>query len=291
MSYARRTGSRSRNYGAERAKQNIQEAKDFELEVGGSVEDVKKYFFSLEGSKKEEILSLYGLKFNKATSGNKPNAEEYARQAWEPWASGKRKMSGMVAKRLFSLLPHHMPIAAKLSMVESLWKHSSPSSRESLRMDSRSEPQTVIARVRKHFDDKLNHQIPENFTRRFDWLAGSDSEVKQQLLNHFRKLELNVVGESLEPKVEVLVKHLQENTSAHVRGSHTVSLGNHHLVLEFDNSEALAERERINRMKVQIARAAKVREIFEKAKKVALFAIGTAIGTAIVFYIFWNVLK
>jgi hypothetical protein len=280
MSYSRRTSSPSRNYGAERAKKHIQEGEDFSREVGGTDKDVKSYFFSMEGSEKEKILRIYGEKYR----GDK---EEYAREAWGPWSSGRRKMSGMVAKRLFDLLPNHMPIAAKLNMVDSLWKHSSPSSRETLRMDSRSQSQTVIARVRKHFDDKLHHQIPDNFTRRFDWLAGCDSEVKQQLLNHFRKLELSVAGDSLEPKIEVLIRHLQENGNAYISGSHTVTIGNHHLVLEFDNSEAIAERRRIEQARKRAEWAAKCGAFADGAKKVALLAL----GTVVLWLIIWNVLK
>jgi hypothetical protein len=287
MSYSRRRGSGSNNKGAEHAAKHIQEAEEFSREVGGTDEDVKKYLFSLGGSQKEEILRLYGLKYSKSTNGDKPNAEAYARQTWGSWASGKRKMSGMVAKRLFALLPHHMPIAAKLNLVESLWRHSSPSSRETLRMDSRSQPQTVIAGVRKHFDDKLSHQIPENFTRRFDWLAGSDSEVKQQLLNHFRTLELNVAGDSLEPKIEVLVRHLQENRNAYISGSHTVSIGNHHLVLEFDNSEAIAELSRIEQARRKAEWAAKCDAFVEGAKKMALLAF----GIVVLWLIIWKILK
>ena len=261
MSYRGRN-YRTRNQGAERAAQHIQEAREFSEEVGGTDKDVKAYFFSIEGAKREEILCLYGRQYGAVK-------EAYAREAWSSWATGRKKMSGMVAKRLFALLPNHMPIAAKLQMVENLWRHSSPSSRTSIRIDSRSEHGAVILKVKEYFQDKLSHQIPDNFTRRFNWLSGADSQVKQQLLNHFRKLELGVVGGSLEPKLAVLRSHLQNNGSVFITGTHTVTIGNHALVLEFDNSEAVAAHNRAEEARRKVEEA---RRKAERAVKMAEFS-------------------
>lgn len=274
MSYYRTRNSRpksysSKNYGAEIAAQHIQEANEFSHEVGGTDKDVKAYFFSIDAKKKEEILSLYGKQY-----GAVPEA--YARDTWSLWATGRRKMSGMVAKRLFALLPDHMPVAAKLQMVENLWRHCSPSSSNTLQIDSRSQKdESLILKVRQHFEDKLHHEIPDNFTRRFVWLAGDDSRVKQQLLNHFRKLELGIVSQNVEPKLEVLRKHLSENKSIYISGNHTITIGKHSLVLKFDNSEAIAEKNRADEALQRIARDEKNAEFAGKIKE--LFIVITLI--------------
>lgn len=272
MAYRQNYRTSKKNYGAERAAKHIQEAEEFSREVGGTDKDVKAYFFAISGAKKEEILGIYGRKYGQ-------EKESYAREAWQSWATGRRKMSGMVAKRLFELLPNHMPIAAKLNMVESLWRHSSPSSNTSLKVDTRTDSGEVMIKVREYFQGKLSHSIPDNFTRRFDWLAGADSRVKQELLSHFRKLELGVVGGSLEPKLEVLKRHLQGN-NVFISGSHTVSIGNHHLVLNFDNSEAIAEK---NREQEAIRRAARAEKMAEAGK--IFQTVLVAVLIAIIFVI------
>jgi len=55
--------------------------------MGGTVSDVKKYFFSLDSAAIDAVFSAYGREY-----GALP--EDYARQKFPRWKSGSTKMSG-----------------------------------------------------------------------------------------------------------------------------------------------------------------------------------------------------
>ena len=102
-----------------RREQHAQEAKEFSKLVGGTDEDIKQWFFGLSAAERGPIIQAYGDAYGQLR-------REYAEEAFPHWRSGRRRMSGLVAKRLYSLLPPHMPISARLSLVESLWRHVAP---------------------------------------------------------------------------------------------------------------------------------------------------------------------
>src|SRR5690554_3074455 len=96
-SYNRRNNRRpSRSY--EHARKHIEEAKILSEELGGSDKDVKDFFFGLKGNQLDAVLDSYEKNFGL-------KAREYAELALPQWKSGSKKMSGLVASRLFSLLP------------------------------------------------------------------------------------------------------------------------------------------------------------------------------------------
>ncbi len=99
--YGRSGGYGSRDFGMEAALRHIEEARIFSHEIGGTDADVKQYFFGLSGQALEQILSAYGR-------ANGRQAEAYARRMFNRWKAGSTQMSGLVAKRLFSLLPPTM---------------------------------------------------------------------------------------------------------------------------------------------------------------------------------------
>ena len=84
--------------GQKAARRHIEEARQFEKEMGGTVSDVKKYFFGLKDAELNAVFAAYSLRYGAAK-------EEYARQAFSRWKSSSTQMSGLVAKRLFTLLP------------------------------------------------------------------------------------------------------------------------------------------------------------------------------------------
>jgi len=187
MAYRKSNSSgRSRqrsNYGYERAKQHIQDAKNLTSELGGTDTDVKKWFFSLSSSQRETIFNKYGKTYG-------ASKEEYARIAYPAWKTGKKHMSGLVAGRLFSLLPPLMPVRDKFELVENLWKHVGPTKKILIKAGTKSPTELVINTVKDEVSKlTTSWAVPEQMTKRFNWLAQNDSTVYQQLLAHIKQKE------------------------------------------------------------------------------------------------------
>ncbi|ASE23791.1 hypothetical protein D3X12_18555 [Pseudomonas protegens] len=197
----RRTKYRS-NAGQEAARRHIQEAEAFSQEIGGNDIDVKRYFFGLSGSELESILIEYGKTYGS-------EAEGYARNTMHKWRSGTTKMSGMIAKRLFDLLPPRMPERKKYELAESVWLHFGPTSRHAYTAG----PQTDVAALVQAVSEKLDqvvvsYGLPENVKARFNWLAAGDVVIKEQLLNHFRQLQKSIAAEKINLEIPVLQKQV-----------------------------------------------------------------------------------
>ena len=78
----------SRSAGHERALEHIREAQQLTRELGGSDQDVKKYFFSIPQNDLREILDEYEVRF-----GTK--ARDYAEETLPKWRDGQVQMSGL----------------------------------------------------------------------------------------------------------------------------------------------------------------------------------------------------
>ena len=76
----------SRNAGREAAERHIAEGREFERELGGSVSDIKAYFFGLSGAALQMIFRAYGNQYG-------ADAEGYARQTFVKWKDGTTQMS------------------------------------------------------------------------------------------------------------------------------------------------------------------------------------------------------
>jgi hypothetical protein len=114
-------------------------------------------------------------------------------------------MSGLVASRLFNLLPPLMPLEAKFDLVDSLWRHVSPS-RKRLIVAGRSTPidqitEAVILEVRGL---STNWEIPTTMKNRFNWLAQQDSETYENLLQHIKEVERLQGEKILQEQIPVL---------------------------------------------------------------------------------------
>ena len=181
-------GSRYQSYGHrsighEKALEHIREAEALSEELGGTDEDVKKYFFSLSYNQLQGIFKKYELQYERS-------AREYAEKTLSKWKSGKVHMSGMVAERLFNLLPPIMPLEAKFQLTESLWKHVGPSSKKTYYIGLDADLDEVSQQVREHLEKVvINYEISSPMEARFKWLSQGDVGIKQQLLNHFRQQE------------------------------------------------------------------------------------------------------
>lgn len=196
------SGSRSYDSGPERARRHIEEAEAFTREMGGMDQDVKRYFFDLPPHELDGILTEYGRKF-----GSVP--ESYARETFGAWKAGKRRMSGLVAKRLFSLLPPRMPPQKKLDLADNIWRHFGPSSSHAFSVGPSASIDAIADAVARKLDATVTiYNIPENVKNRFAWLAGGDVRAEETLLNHFRLQEKKLAVHRIQMELPVLQRQI-----------------------------------------------------------------------------------
>ncbi len=232
----RRRYSNSRNVGRERARQHIQEAQEFSQTIGGTDEDVKKWFFSRSNHELKSIFQLYRKKF-----GDKP--ADYAEEAYPDWKSEKRYMSGRVATRLFSLLPPIMPMKDKFHLVDTLWEHVGPTKKRLITAGYNANKDEVIALVKKEIGMlTTNWTIPDEISARFKWLSANDSHTYQKLLSHIkeseRQLGLNIIKE----QIPILIKKFESDWSESAsRLSYVIEVGKQSIELRFEGDSNVAE--------------------------------------------------
>lgn len=192
-----------RSIGHERALEHIREAEALSRELGGTDEDVKRYFFSLSVIQLKAILDKYEKQY-----GN--SARLYAEETLPKWRRGQVHMSGMVAERIFNLLPPTMPIETKFQLIDSLWKHVGPSSTKIYYIGIDADLEDVMRRVKEHLEEVvIKYDIPNYMEARFHWLSQGDVEIKQQLLNYFRQQEKLLLSKAIQIQLPVLMKHLK----------------------------------------------------------------------------------
>ncbi len=238
MARYRRYGSRysKRNIGAERAREHIEEARELSEELGGTDQIVKDYLFGLRGAKLNKLLAAYEREF-----GEKPR--EYAEATLPNWRSGKRQMSGLVARRLYGLLPPLMPINTKYSIAEGLWNHFGPSSSKLLRFGSDVTVDQLEAAVSEHITSVVqDYSIPDELSEQFEWLASNDVGVKQQILNYLRQVDRDAVVDQSRVRLEIMIESYFGLHADIVQSyEETLKVGKHSLVLKPDrNFEGVA---------------------------------------------------
>ena len=229
MARSRSTYYRRSSYGREKALQHIEEAKALTRELGGTDQDVKAYFFSLPGGELAKVLTLYERDY-----GTK--AREYAVRALPRWRSGSTQMSGMVATRLFNLLPPLMPLEKKYELTENLWRHLGPTSKRRLRIGREASLDDVLAATKQHIDAVVSDfKIPADLERRFNWLTGGDVELKQKILNRLQNAEKALVMEGAQVQLPVMLEHMRSPDSQHThRMAQILKVGKHELELLLD---------------------------------------------------------
>lgn len=225
---------RSRGYGtydagAEAARRHIEAARELSRELGGTDKDVKEYFFKLPQNKLDVILREYGRLYGSS-------AKSYAEQTMPKWRSGRTQMSGLVAERLFNLLPPRMPLSAKYQLTENLWEHFGPRSKKRLRIGLDAGVDEAVEAVRAHFDEVvLHYKIPDQLERRFNWLSAGDVSVKQELLNHLRSKERLLLSEGARMQLPMMLSHMRGDIAGRTsRMAQTLKIGNHELELLID---------------------------------------------------------
>jgi hypothetical protein len=221
---------RDRSYGHDRALEHIAAAKRLSAELGGMDKGVKAYFLALPPMELSAILDDYERLTRR-------DAREYAEKTMPDWRSGRVQMSGLVAERLFNLLPPRMPLNVKYRLVEGLWHHVGPSSRHRIRVGIDADVEQVVELARSKITEfVVNYKIPADLERRFDWLSAGDVSVKQLLLGHFLEMEKTTVVEAVRQQVPVMLEHLRSAGRHTSRLSQNVRVGKHELELLMDKT-------------------------------------------------------
>ncbi|MCC5902737.1 MAG: hypothetical protein JJT87_12535 [Halomonas sp.] len=215
--------------GYERAQEHILQAEQLTKELGGTDQDVKIYLFSLDNQQMQEILDIYENKYGST-------ARKYAEQTIPKWRSGKVQMSGMVAERLYNLLPPIMPIEQKYKLAESLWRYVAPSSTRYVYFGQDVDIKELSALVGEHFINKATtHHIPENIQLRFNWLASGDVNLKQELLNYFMDKERELVAQEIHEKLEILINTFKsKGSNDFFKANINLSVGKHTIHIVFN---------------------------------------------------------
>jgi hypothetical protein len=211
--------------GREYARMHVEAFNRLTEELGGSVKDVQEYFFALSPRELRIILAAYEKAY--------PGKGKYAEQTIAKWRTGRRRMSGLVAERLFALLPPRMPLAQKYRLIENLWNHVGPRSKKTLRVGLDASIDQILEAVKTHIEEVvIQYKIPIQLERRFDWLSENDVGVKQEFLNHLRQLEKSLVVDGARIRLPELLAHLRGEAGRLThRVADVLKIGNHELEL------------------------------------------------------------
>lgn len=216
----------------EYARQHIEDYRRLEAELGGSLEDVKQYFFALNPAQLQKMLALYGQQYG-------ASARQYAERIIKKWQTNRVQMSGQTATRLFKLLPSHMPLEGKYRLIENLWNHVGATTRKTLQIGLDATTEQVVQSVRGYLDEVVvPYRIPATFEGRFNWLAAGDAQLKQDLLNHMRQhMEKALVAEAARLQLPIMQDHLRSSAGQQTyRLAQILKLGNHELELLIDKN-------------------------------------------------------
>jgi hypothetical protein len=210
------------------ALRHIEEARRLSEELGGTDSDVKAYFFGLEGGGLRSVLDEYERNCGKSK-------REYAEQILPRWRSGDTKMSGLVAERLFNILPPKMPLAAKYSLVRTLWKKYSPRSHASFVLGPDCDPVVASQEIERQLLEAVTqYRIPDPLEKRFGWLSSGDVAIRQELLNHFLEEEKALIASDARGRTQIILDHFRHNGCWTERISQEYRIGDHSLELFFD---------------------------------------------------------
>lgn len=191
--------------GLEMARRHIAEAREFSDEIGGNDTDVKKYLFSLPFKSLELIFVQYGKQYGIV-------AENYARESFNQWKNGTKKMSGLIAKRLFNLVPPLMPLEKKYELAENIWRHFGPKSAHAFTIGPDADIDSLASLVSSQIDNTVtSYNIPTNIKARFNWLAAGDISKEEILLNYLREKQKKLVIDIIKFDVVNLKTQLNNN--------------------------------------------------------------------------------
>jgi hypothetical protein len=219
-----RSRSRSGYYydaGHEAARRHIAEAEQLSTELGGMDKEVKAFFFKLSASQLDFILKRYREQY-----GEKPYL--YAIDAFPKWRAGITHMSGLVAGRLFNLLPPIMPLDLKLRIVEGLWEQQGAKRKDYLLVPKEMESASIHRYVSENYFSYVAEQsIPNSIKDRFNWLSGEDARVAEQLFRHLRNVQLKAKEQIATVIMELVDEQAASNSDVITETVSTIEIGKH----------------------------------------------------------------
>jgi len=244
---------RQKGYPSEQALRHIEEAKRFSSEVGGVDNDVKQFFFSLPPHELRALFTEYGRRYGE-------DKRQYAEETYTDWKTGRRKMSGLVAQRLFDLLPNRMPLPKKYELVRKLWEYFCPKSHEVFYVGSGANTKVLHSRVSAHLEKVVqDYFISDQLSQKFEWLSGGDVGVRQQLQNYFQQLKREFVAQALKERLDVVSAHLKDSPEDHT--VQTVRLGNHVVEIKCTHlADGVPDATTVNNIRAQKRRAEENKE-------------------------------
>jgi hypothetical protein len=226
---------RATSYGYERAAEHIREAEELSQKLGGTDKDVKQWFFGLSSGRLKDIFEEYGRRYG-------ADKQEYAQETWAKWKSGRVKMSGLVAGRLYDLLPPRMPASEKFKLSGNLWRHYGPTSHEVIRAASNVTAGELVLMATEHFERVVRaYRVPDMLSNRFTWLTGGDVRAQEELLNLHLRLEREFVVGALSHVMQSFLTRARAGAESVKYASETVTVGKHHFEVRIGQPPPVAK--------------------------------------------------
>ncbi len=215
-------------YGYEHARRHIEEAERLRGELGDAEAQTRETFLNLDEQRLRRLLHAYRQQY-----GQRPY--EYCIVTLDEWRRGRRKMSGMVAERIFDLLPRFVKPDERHQIAEKLWKHLSPGSDNQLIVSPGSSPEQVRGALddyaRRHI---RSYNFPNRLRERFTWIANRDVQMTERLLNHFQQIEYQIAAEAIRERLPIIEEKLRGlGKGLTATASEEIRVGKHRLKIVF----------------------------------------------------------
>lgn len=143
-------------------------------------------------------------------------------------------MSGLVAARIYDLLPPHMPLQDKYRLVDTLWQTYRLKSHKAIAVGPNATQEEVLQIVSNHLDSVVKaYVVPDPLRNRFHWLSSGDVSAFESLLNHFLMRDRELVLEGLALKLPIFFAQIRERPEMTQRLVQEVVVGGHRLQVVF----------------------------------------------------------
>ena len=152
-------------------------------DIDGMEQDVLHSFATLSPAARRRLFDHYEARFGRP-------ARLYAERAATFWLSRRARMSRELTGRLFELTPAFLAPAARIELAGRLWRRKRGASDALLRVPPQASAEDIIAAVHAHYAQCLQPwQLSQALRERFPWLAQSDVEAQQKVLNMLLRAE------------------------------------------------------------------------------------------------------
>ena len=148
-------------------------------------------------------------------------------------------MSGVVASRIFDLLPPYMSSSHRLNIMEVLWKKYSPRTSVSFRVSANASENDLTVAMEEYWRSMdIRHQLPDTVSRMGAWLTGNDAAKGQELFNHFKELDKKLAIEKCRVIFKTIGPRVRVNEGTNFQATHVVKVGGHEAELSFSRDES-----------------------------------------------------